>query len=187
MLVGIAGSLRSGSLNAALLRAAADHAPASCPVDIVSIRDVPLYDGDVEARGVPATVAELKDRVAAADGLLLATPEYNQSLPGVFKNAIDWMTRPPSDIRQVFGDCPVGIMGATTGTGGTRLAQTAWLPVFRVLGLRPWFGQSLFVPNARQAFDDAGRLVDDKLKGLLEGYMRGFAVFVEQNRRFKTA
>jgi NAD(P)H-dependent FMN reductase len=187
MLVGIAGSLRSRSFNAALLRAASELSPASCPVNIVSIRDVPLYDGDVETSGVPATVSALKDRIAAADGLLLATPEYNQSLPGVFKNAIDWMSRPPNDIRRVFGDCPVGIMGATTGLGGTRLAQTAWLPVLRALGMRPWFGQSLFVPNARQVFDDAGRLVDDKLKGLLESYMKGFAAFVEQNRRSKIA
>ena len=185
VLIGIAGSLRGGSFNAALLRAAAELAPPSCPVEIASIREVPLYDADIEARGIPFPVAALKDRIAAADGLLLVTPEYNQSLPGVFKNAIDWMTRPARDIKRVFGDCPVAIMGATSGQGGTRLAQTAWLPVFRALGMRPWFGQSLFVPNASQAFDEAGRLVDDKVKGLLGAFMSGFAVFVEQNRRFE--
>jgi NAD(P)H-dependent FMN reductase len=185
VIVGIAGSLRTGSFNAALLRAAAEVAPPSCPVEIASIRDVPLYDADLEERGVPATVVDLKDRVAAADGLLLVTPEYNHSLPGVFKNVIDWMSRPTRDIKRVFGDCPVGIMGATPGGGGTRLAQTAWLPVLRVLGTKPWFGPSVFVPNAGQAFDETGRLVDDKLRGLLTKYMSGFAVFMEQNRRLK--
>jgi NAD(P)H-dependent FMN reductase len=187
VIIGIAGSLRSGSYNAALLRAAAGLAPPNCPVEIASIRDVPLYDGDVEMRGVPATVTELKDRIAAADGLLLATPEYNQSLPGVFKNAIDWLTRPARDIRSVFGDCPVGLMGATPGPGGTRLSQTAWLPVLRTLGMRPWFGQAVFVPSAAQAFDETGQLVDEKLKAHLTSYMNGFAVFVQQNRRRQNA
>ena len=185
MILGIAGSARKGSLNAALLRAAAELSPAESPIEIASIRSIPLYDGDVEVEGIPEIVTALKDRVASADGLLLVTPEYNQSLPGTFKNAIDWLSRPASDIPRVFGDCPVGLMGATRGAGGTRLAQTAWLPVLRVLGTRPWFGQSLFVPNAIQAFDGEGKLIDEKLKGLVARYMRGFAVFVESNRRRK--
>src|SRR4030095_1943844 len=94
-ILGIAGSLRHSSFNAALLRAAAAAAPAGCTVDIASIRGIPLYDGDVEdATGVPEVVETLKEPVAAADGLLLVTPEYNNSLPGVFKNAIDWLSRP---------------------------------------------------------------------------------------------
>jgi len=183
MIVGIAGSLRTGSWNAALLRAAALLAPPGCQIEIASIRGIPLYDGDVESKGIPDVVAELKDRVAAANALLLVTPEYNQSVPGVFKNAIDWLSRPAKDIKRVFGDCPVGIMGATGGLGGTRLAQTAWLPVLRVLGRRPWFGQSLFVPNASQAFDAEGRLVDEKVKGHVSSYMAGFSSFVESSPR----
>lgn len=94
-LIGIAGSLRQGSCNAALLRNAAELTPAGCNLEIASIKDIPLYDGDLEAeRGIPAAVAALKDRVAAVDSLLLVTPEYNHSIPGIFKNAIDWMTRP---------------------------------------------------------------------------------------------
>jgi NAD(P)H-dependent FMN reductase len=185
MILGIAGSVRQKSLNAALLRAAAELAPAAAPVEIASIRGIPLYDGDVEAAAIPDAVAELKERVAQADGLLLVTPEYNQSLPGVFKNAIDWLSRPARDIRRVFGDCPVGLMGATNGLGGTRLAQTAWLSVVRALGMRPWFGQSLFVASAPQAFDEEGRLVDEKVRGLVTSYMSGFATFVELNRRPK--
>src|SRR6266852_3748330 len=99
-ILGIAGSLRQNSFNAALLRAAAAAAPAGCTVDIASIRGIPLYDSDVEAAtGVPAVVETLKERVAAADGLLLVTPEYNNSIPGVFKNVIDWLSRPPQISR----------------------------------------------------------------------------------------
>lgn len=187
-IIGIAGSLRKASYNAALLRAAAELAPPSCRVEVVSIRGIPLYDGDREASdGIPPVVTELKDRIATADGLLLVTPEYNNSLPGVFKNAIDWLSRPGDDIDRIFGGRPVGIMGATPGMGGTRLAQTAWLPVVRALGMTPWFGETLFVANARQAFDQRGVLVDEKVRRLLAAYMQGFARFVESVARTKSA
>ena len=187
-IIGIAGSLRKASYNAALLQAAAELAPPSCRVEVVSIRGIPLYDGDIEASdGIPPVVSELKDRIASADGLLLVTPEYNKSLPGVFKNAIDWLSRPGDDIDRIFGGRPVGIMGATPGMGGTRLAQTAWLPVVRALGMTPWFGETLFVANARQAFDQTGALIDEKVRRLLTAYMQGFARFVESVARTKSA
>jgi NAD(P)H-dependent FMN reductase len=177
-IVGIAGSIRKASFNAALLRAAAEVAPGGTTVEIASIAGIPLYDGDVEAeRGVPEPVAELKNRIADADGLLLVTPEYNHSMPGVLKNAIDWLSRPPRDIPRVFGGKPVAIMGATPGPGGTRLAQAAWLPVLRALGTRAWFGKHLYVAGAAQAFDADGRLVDDKVRQLLSELMAGFAAF----------
>lgn len=179
-LIGIAGSLRKGSFNAALLRAAAQLAPAGITVEIASIAGIPLYDGDLESeRGIPAPVTALKDKIAAADGLLLVTPEYNNSVPGVFKNAIDWLSRPDKDIERIFGDKPVAIMGATPGRGGTRLAQSAWLPVLRALGARAWFGGQLYVAGAAQAFDADGRLVDEKVKKLLSEFMAGFAAFVK--------
>jgi NAD(P)H-dependent FMN reductase len=94
-IVGIAGSLRAGSYNAALLRAAAEVAPEGVEIDVRTIRGVPVYDADLEAaEGIPEAVTALKEAVAAADGLLLATPEYNNGIPGAFKNAIDWMSRP---------------------------------------------------------------------------------------------
>jgi NAD(P)H-dependent FMN reductase len=178
-LIGIAGSLRKGSYNAALLRAAAQLVPAGTQVEIASIAGIPLYDGDLESeRGIPAPVAALKEQIAAADGLLLVTPEYNNSMPGVLKNAIDWLSRPAQDIEKVFGDKPVAIMGATPGRGGTRLAQNAWLPVLRTLGTRAWFGEQLYVAGAGQVFDAEGRLVDEKVKQLLSKFMEGFAGFV---------
>jgi chromate reductase, NAD(P)H dehydrogenase (quinone) len=175
-IIGISGSLRKGSYNSALLRAAASLAPPELQITIASIADVPLYDADLEAQsGVPAAVAALKDQIAAAQGLLLVTPEYNQSLPGVFKNAVDWLSRPANDIPRVFGNKPVGVIGATPGPGGTRLAQTAWLPVLRALGLAPWFGKQLYVAGAGQVFDAQGSLVDAKVSGLLAAYLAGLS------------
>lgn len=178
-IIGISGSLRKASFNSALLRAAQDATPEASVLEIASIRGVPLYDGDVEAEsGLPEAVTRLKDLVASADGLLLATPEYNNSIPGVFKNAIDWMTRPASDIKRVFGDRPVALMGATTGRGATALAQQAWLPVFRTLGTRAWFGPRITVASAGKVFGANGELLDDQLREQLKTFMAGFVEFI---------
>lgn len=180
-LLGIAGSLRAGSYNAALLRAASELAPAGSQVTIASIRGIPLYDADVESEtGIPDTVTALKGHIMAADGVLLATPEYNGSLPGVLKNAIDWLSRPGKDVPAVFGNRPVALVGATPGAGGTRLAQAAWLPVLRNLGMRPWFGKLLYVTGAAQAFDASGRLVDEKIRELVTQFIAGFVSFVNR-------
>ncbi len=164
-----------------LLRAAAEVAPHGTTIEVASIGGIPLYDGDVEAEsGVPESVRELKDRITKADGLLLVTPEYNNSIPGVFKNAIDWLSRPASDIPRVFGDRPVALMGATPGRGGTLLAQTAWLPVLRTLGMAPWFGARVLVSGATKAFDAAGRLVDEQIRTQVQGFVVGFAQFIRR-------
>jgi chromate reductase, NAD(P)H dehydrogenase (quinone) len=179
-LIGIAGSLRTGSYNAALLRAAAESVPAGTTVEITSIKTIPLYDGDLEReRGIPAPVAALKDAIAAANGLLLVTPEYNNSMPGVLKNAVDWLSRPADDIERVFGNKAVAIMGATPGRGGTRLGQNAWLPVLRTLGTRAWSGEQLYVAGAARVFDAEGRLVDETVRKLLSKFMAGFVAFVK--------
>ncbi|MEO8119193.1 MAG: NADPH-dependent FMN reductase, partial [Rhodoferax sp.] len=160
-IIGIAGSLRAGSFNAALLRAAAQLMPGGASLEIASIKGIPLYDGDVEANeGIPDTVAALKEQIAAGDGLLLVSPEYNNAMPGVFKNAVDWLSRPPADIARVFGNRPVAVIGASPGGFGTTLAQNSWLPVLRTLGTRPWFGGRLMVAHAGTVFDDKGVLVD---------------------------
>jgi chromate reductase len=178
-IVGIAGSLRRNSYNTALLRAAVELVPSGLTIEVASIREFPLYDGDVEVeQGVPERVQAVKDRIAAADGLLLVTPEYNNSIPGVFKNAIDWLSRPPKDLPRVFGGKPVAIMGATPGHGGTMLAQAAWLPVLRTLGTELWSGPRVYLSNAAKAFDVDGRLVDEAIRGTVAKHLAGFSEFV---------
>ncbi|HVY82837.1 MAG TPA: NADPH-dependent FMN reductase [Steroidobacteraceae bacterium] len=177
-IVAVAGSLRKASFNASLLRAAVEVAPAILTIDVGTIRGIPLYDADVEAQGIPPAVATLKEQFAAADGLLFVTPEYNNSIPGVFKNAIDWLSRPPADVPRLFRDRPVAIMGASPGRFGTLLSQTAWLPILRTLGMRPWHGMPLYVSNANQVFDASGTLVDPDVRERLKQFMTGYAHFV---------
>lgn len=183
-LLGISGSLRRGSYNTALLRAAAGLVDDGAALEVATLHGIPLYDGDLEAaQGLPEAVRALREKIAAADGVLLATPEYNNGIPGVFKNAIDWLSRPPKEIPAVFGDRAFGLIGASPGGFGTILSQNAWLPVLRTLGTRPWTGGRLMVPRAAAAFDAEGRLTDDAVRERLRGYVAGFAAFAGERRR----
>ena len=174
-ILGISGSLRAGSFNTALLRAAQQQAGDGIAFDAVTLHGIPLYDGDAEARdGLPAAVTTLKDRIVASDGVLLVTPEYNNGIPGVFKNAIDWLSRPAAEIPAVFGDRPVALVGASAGGFGTILAQDAWLPVLRTLGSRFWAGGRLLVSRAGQAFDADGRLVDERTRAQLAQFLAAY-------------
>ncbi|QYX57151.1 NAD(P)H-dependent oxidoreductase [Roseovarius sp. SCSIO 43702] len=183
-ILGISGSLRRASFNTALLRTAVDLMPEGSTLTEGSIAGIPLYDADEEeASGVPPAVETLKEQIAGADGLLLFTPEYNNSLPGVFKNAIDWTTRPAGDIARVYGGKPVAVLGASPGGFGTILAQDAWLGVLRTLGTRPWFEGRLMVSRAGGVFDDTGRMTDDAMRGRLADFLAGFAGFAASHRR----
>ncbi|MDO5704831.1 MAG: NADPH-dependent FMN reductase [Paracoccus sp. (in: a-proteobacteria)] len=173
-ILGLSGSLRRASLNAGLLRAAADLAPDHVTVEIGSIREVPLYDADAEAaHGLPKAVQLLQQQLGAADGLLLVTPEYNNGVPGVFKNALDWMSRGPG--LDLFAGMPVAVIGASPGGFGTILAQDHWLPVLRTLRTRPWLEGRMMVSRARSLFDQDGNLTDDTTRNTLAGFVAGFA------------
>ena len=178
-IVGISGSTRKASYNAALLRAAAASMPDGAALRIESIAAIPLYNGDdVAAHGIPEPVARLMDAIGGADGLLLVTPEYNNSVPGVTKNAIDWLSRPPADIPRVFGGKPVALTGASPGGFGTILSQNAWLPVFKTLGADLWAGGRLLVARAGTAFDAEGRLVDAAMAENLRKFLAGFVASI---------
>jgi chromate reductase len=182
-IVGISGSLRRGSFNSALLRAAAASASEDVRIDIRTIQGIPLYDADVEATvGLPAEVHALKDDIAAANALLLATPEYNRSFPGVLKNAMDWVSRPHADIPRVFGGKPVALIGATTGRSATKHARAAWLPVLRALGMLPYAEDGLGIARAREVFGEGGELVDESVRRDIEAFLRGFADFIKDPR-----
>jgi chromate reductase, NAD(P)H dehydrogenase (quinone) len=182
-LIGLSGSLRRSSYNSALLRRAAELMPEDAGLTVMSIKGIPLYDGDVEkSEGIPHRVTELKDAIAAADGLLLASPEYNHSIPGVLKNTIDWLSRPSSDIQRVFGGKPVALIGASPGGFGTILAQNAWLPVMRTLKANLWSGGRVMLSRAHESFDESGTLTNEAVDEQLKGFLQGFVDFARSAR-----
>ena len=176
-LLAISGSLRSGSYNTALARTAQQLVPQGVTLDVATLHGIPLYDGDVEqSQGIPEAVLGLKARIVAADGLLLVTPEYNQGVPGVFKNAIDWLSR--SDMKTTFGRKPTGLMGASMGGFGTVSSQNAWLPTLKLLGVQLFSARSVLVSRAQNQFDAEHRLQDDATRQLVAAYLADFAAFV---------
>ena len=185
-IVALGGSLRERSRNRALLNEAAALAPPGTDLDLSAlavIGSLPLFNQDVMERdGLPPEAVQLKDALRAADGLLIATPEYNWGIPGFLKNTIDWASRPSSDIPHVFGDLPVAVIGAGGGSG-TRNAQAAWLSVFRYLKMRPWFEQWLFVDRSAERFDQESRLTDEATREQLRNLVTRFATHSAQHPR----
>ena len=179
-ILAISGSLRKASYNTGLMRAAGALDVPGVTITGMTLHGIPLYDADVEAgEGIPAPVTALKDAMRRADGMLLVTPEYNNGIPGAFKNAIDWASRPPADSGEVFGGRPVAVLGASPGGFGTVLSQNHWLPVLRLLGMRPWFGGRLAVARAGALFDEDGNLTDAPTLERLREFVSGFAEFVK--------
>jgi chromate reductase, NAD(P)H dehydrogenase (quinone) len=174
----VAGSLRRDSINLALLKAAARLAPACLVVTVFDdLAAIPLFNEDVEALGLPLSVQCFRDEVDASDGLLISTPEYNHSMPGVLKNAIDWLSRPAPD--NVLVGKAVAVVGATTGSWGTRLAQASMRQVlFSTQSLvlqRP----GLFLRNARDLFDADGQLSDLATTEALRSVMQDFSAWID--------
>ncbi|MCG2842539.1 NAD(P)H-dependent oxidoreductase [Sandaracinobacter sp. RS1-74] len=177
-ILGISGSLRKESLNTRLLHLAAELMPEGSRLTTATLHGIPLYDGDVEeADGIPAAVEALKDAIRKADGVLLVTPEYNNGIPGVFKNAVDWVSRPPKDSAGVFRGRPFAVIGASPGGFGTLLSQNAWLPVLRTLETRFWSEGRFLLSRAHLAFTPEGGLADGKQQEMLRGFLAGFAKF----------
>lgn len=157
--LGFAGSLRADSFNRALVRAAAELAPEDVEVAVYDLRGIPVYDGDVEQKGLPEEVEAFKRAIRESDAVLVATPEYNWSFPGVLKNALDWATRPAGD--NPFRGKPVAVMGASTGAWGTLRAQLHLRQVLASLEARQLHRPEVLVTHAREKFDAEGRLVDE--------------------------
>jgi len=171
--LGIAGSLRAGSFNRSLLRAAQELAPAGMTITAFDLAAIPLYNGDVEAQGDPEPVTALKSAIRQADALLIATPEYNFGVPGVLKNAIDWASRPPRD--SVLKGKPAAIMGATPGMGGTARAQMQLRQAFVFTQTLAMLSPEVLVARAHEKFDASGGLTDEKTRQLVGHFLQALA------------
>lgn len=163
-ILGIAGSLRRNSYNRAALKAAQQLVPEDAVIEIFEIDGIPPFSED-EERQPPAKVAEFKKRIREADAILFVTPEYNYSIPGVLKNAIDWASRPYGD--NAWNDKPVAVMGASVGNFGTARAQYHLRQVFVFLNMYPVNQPEVMIANAAQNFDAAGNLTNETTKSLI--------------------
>ncbi len=175
--LGLSGSLRSGSYNTAALRAAQELAPPGMTIDTFGLAPVPLYNEDVKAQGYPAPVAELRQRVKEADGVLLVTPEYNYSVSGVLKNAIDWISRPPD---QPFDGKPIAVMGASMGLLGTARAQYHLRQMFVFMNGYVLNRPEVMIAQAQNKFDAAGKLTDQTTRDMLGLLLTSFAAWVRR-------
>ena len=176
---GIAGSLRRGSYNRALLRAAQELAPPDVEIRIFDrMAEIPLYNHDVEAEGVPEPVQALKRAIGEADALLFATPEYNHGVPGVLKNAIDWASRPAR--ASVLSGKPAAILGASTGITGTARAQSQLREAFVFTNTPALLQPEILVYRAKEKFDEEGRLTDDKTREFVGKLLHALADWSRQ-------
>ncbi|HXZ00250.1 MAG TPA: NAD(P)H-dependent oxidoreductase [Stellaceae bacterium] len=166
--LGISGSLRKASFNTAALRAAAELVPEGMTLEIADIGDIPVYNEDVREKGYPPEVQEFREQIGAADALLFATPEYNYSISGVLKNAIDWASRPPNP--PLIGK-PVGIMGATGSLWGTTRAQYHLRQCFVFLNMFPVNKPEVLIAQAPNKFDAAGKLTDQQTRDIIAQLM----------------
>jgi chromate reductase len=171
--LGIAGSLRARSYNCGLLRAAQELAPRGMEIRSFDLAPIPLYNADVEAAGDPSPVAAFKAAIAAADALLIATPEYNYGVSGVLKNAIDWASRPPGD--SVLNGKPVALMGASPGMTGTARAQLQLRQAFVFTRTPALLHPELLVARAAEKFDDQGHLTDEATRERLRELLGALA------------
>jgi len=177
--VGLSGSLRQGSYNSAALRAAQALAPDGMTIDTAAIGDLPLYNEDLRAAGYPPEVARLRAQIASADAVLFVTPEYNYSISGVLKNAIDWASRPPD---QPFEGKPVAMMGASGGLFGTARAQNHLRQMLVFLNAHPINKPQVMIGQAAGKFDEAGNLTDEPTRQHIRGLLESLAAWTQRLR-----
>lgn len=181
-ILGFAGSLRKGSYNRALLRAAAEVVPSEATLEIVDLSPIPPFNADLES-DMPAPVKDFKARIRAADAILIATPEYNYSIPGVLKNAIDWASRPYGD--NAFERKPVAIMSASTGMLGGARAQYHLRQSFLFLNMYAVQRPEVFVTFAPQKFDENGKLLDEKARQLIHDLLHALVEWTEKIKQLR--
>jgi len=176
--LGIPGSLRAASFNRMALRAAGELAPEGMLFETCEIRDIPMYDGDVEAaEGLPDSVKEFRAKIHAADALVITTPEYNASISGVLKNAIDWASRPP---QQPFDGKPIAILGTSPGALGTVRAQAHLRQILANLNGLVLVQPNVMIGGAGQRFDATGALTDEATREFVRGLMAALLVFTRK-------
>lgn len=179
-LLGIAGSLRRGSFNKALLRNAAELLPEGVTLEILDLEGIPPFNQDLEQDPAPK-VRELKEKVRGADGIIIATPEYNYSVPGVLKNAIDAASRPYGD--NPFDGKPVAVMGASIGMLGTARAQYHLRQTLVFLNMLPLNRPEIMVPFADKKFDEQGRLTDETTRDKLREMVDALVAWIVQLKK----
>lgn len=175
---GIAGSLRTGSYNRGLLRAAAVIAAPEVEVDMIDLTPIPLYDADVDRAGQPDAVVDMKRRIEAADGILIVTPEYNGHFSGVLHNAIDWASRPAGSSS--FKDKPTAIASVSTGARGGRRAQPHLRTLLGVVRARVMEAPELFVGNAEERFDAEANLTDEAATEELRAFLAAYRTWLSE-------
>ncbi|MEW5709318.1 MAG: NADPH-dependent FMN reductase [Pseudomonadota bacterium] len=178
-ILGISGSLRARSYNTAALNVAAELLPAGARMEFAEIGDLPLYNEDVKEKGFPPPAARLREQIRAADALLIVTPEYNYSVPGVLKNAIDWASRPP---EQPFNEKPIAIMGASPGMLGSARAQYHLRQCFIYLNAHILNRPEVMISQAPSRFDENGALKDESTRELIRQLL---AALVDWTRRLR--
>ena len=177
---GIAGSFRAGSYNRALLRAAQELVPPTMTIVIEDLTPLPLFNQDLDVVRVPDPIARLRAAVRTADGVLFATPEYNHGVPGVLKNAIDWLSQPLKG--SALDRKPIAMMGASTGLAGTARGQMQLRQAFVLTNSPAMLQPEVLVGRAQERFDADGKLTDEPTRRFVAGFLLNFAAWIEQHR-----
>jgi chromate reductase len=176
-ILGIAGSIRQDSYNRSALKAAASLAPEGATVEVFDIKDIPIYNQDLETEA-PQAVVDLKNKIREADAILFVTPEYNYSVPGVLKNAIDWASRPYGD--NAWDGKPAAIMGASVGAIGTARAQYHLRQMFVFLNVFAVNQPEVMIGNCASRFDEQGNLTDDQTKDMIRQLLQNLIAWTKR-------